>query len=37
MVVHTVAFVIVRGVLHLVGLGSRSDAKDVEIACCGIS
>jgi putative transposase len=32
MVVRTVAFVIVRRVLGLVGLGSNPDAKDVEIA-----
>src|SRR4051812_35903516 len=32
MVVRTLAFVIVRRVLGLVGLGSAPDAKDVEIA-----
>jgi putative transposase len=32
MVVHTVAFVIVRRVLGLVGLGPAPDAKDIEIA-----
>src|SRR3954447_8606614 len=32
MVVRTLAFVIVRCVLGLVGLGSAPDAKDVEIA-----
>jgi putative transposase len=32
MVVRTLAFVIVRRVLGLVGLGSNLDAKDVEIA-----
>jgi hypothetical protein len=32
MLVGTVAFVIVRGVLRLVGLGPTPDAKDVEIA-----
>ncbi len=32
MVVRTVAFVIVRGVLGMVGLGPGPDAKDVEIA-----
>ena len=32
MVVRTLAFVIVRRVLGLVGLGSAPDAKDIEIA-----
>src|SRR3954454_13892565 len=32
MVIRTVAFVVVRRVLGLVGLGSASDAKDIEIA-----
>jgi putative transposase len=32
MVVRTLAFVVVRQVLGLVGLGPPSDAKDVEIA-----
>src|SRR5215213_9266365 len=32
MVVRTLAFVVVRRVLGLVGLGSAPDAKDVEIA-----
>jgi hypothetical protein len=32
MVVRTLAFVIVRRVLGLVGLGPASDAKDIEIA-----
>jgi hypothetical protein len=32
MVVRTLAFMIVRRVLGLVGLGSNPDAKDVEIA-----
>jgi hypothetical protein len=32
MVVRTLAFVIVRRVLGLVGPGSNPDAKDVEIA-----
>ncbi|WP_218105332.1 hypothetical protein [Micromonospora rhizosphaerae] len=32
MVVRTLAFVVVRRVLDLVGLGSNPDAKDVEIA-----
>jgi hypothetical protein len=32
MVVQTLAFVIVRRVLALVGLGSAPDAKDIEIA-----
>jgi hypothetical protein len=31
MVVQTLAFVIVRRVLGLVGLGSEPDAKDIEI------
>jgi hypothetical protein len=31
-VLQTLAFVIVRGVLGLAGLGPTSDAKDVEIA-----
>ena len=37
MVVRTLAFVIVRRVLGLVGLGSAPDAKDVEIAVLRIS
>jgi len=32
MVVRTLAFVVVRRVLGLVGLGSAPDAKDIEIA-----
>jgi hypothetical protein len=32
MVVRTLAFMIVRGVLGGVGLGSTPDAKDIEIA-----
>src|SRR3954451_20081578 len=32
MVIRTVAFVVVRWVLGLVGLGSAPDAKDIEIA-----
>jgi hypothetical protein len=32
MVLRTLAFVIVRGVLSLAGLGPTPDAKDVEIA-----
>jgi hypothetical protein len=32
MVVRTLAFVIVRRILSLVGLGSNPGAKDVEIA-----
>src|SRR5437763_1940104 len=32
MVVRTLAFVIVRRILGLVGLGSAPDAKDIEIA-----
>jgi hypothetical protein len=32
MVVRTLAFVVVRRVLGLVGLGSARDAKDIEIA-----
>ena len=32
MVVRTLGFVIVRGLLGLVGLGLAPDAKDVEIA-----
>src|SRR3982074_2420558 len=32
MVVRTLAFLIVRGVLGIVGLGPAPDAKDVEIA-----
>ncbi len=32
MVVGTLAFVVVRRVLGLVGLGSAPDAKDIEIA-----
>jgi hypothetical protein len=32
MVLRTLGFVIVRGVLGLVGLGPTPDAKDVEIA-----
>jgi putative transposase len=32
MVVRTLAFVIVRRVFELVGLGSAADAKDIEIA-----
>ena len=32
MVVHTLAFMVVRQVLSLIGLGPTPDAKDVEIA-----
>jgi hypothetical protein len=32
MVVHTVAFMVVRRLLGVVGLGPSPDAKDVEIA-----
>ena len=32
MVVRTIAFVFVRRVLELVGLGPAPDAKDIEIA-----
>jgi hypothetical protein len=37
MVVRTLAFVIVRRILGLVGLGSNPDAKDVEMPCCATS
>jgi len=36
-VLRSVAFVIVRRVLDLVGLGPTPDEKDVEIACCAIN
>jgi putative transposase len=32
MVVHTLAFMVVRQVVSLIGLGPSPDAKDVEIA-----
>jgi hypothetical protein len=37
MVIQRLAFVIVRRVLGLVGLGPAPDARDVEFAFCGIS
>jgi hypothetical protein len=37
MVVHTLAFVIVRRVPGLVGLGTAPDAKHIETPYCAIS
>jgi hypothetical protein len=37
MVVRTLAFMIVRRVLGLAGLGSAPKAKDIESPFCGIS
>jgi len=37
MVVRTLAFVIMRRVLVLLGVGPEPDAKDIEIGCYGMS